>query len=224
MPHPQLIITLDGPAGAGKTTVSRMLAQKLGYRYLDTGALYRAVAVAVHRAAIDPADEKALSGLCKDLEIRMEQDRLFLADTDITDALRTPAITRLASAVSARKEVRAALFGLQRQIGEAGGVVAEGRDMGTVVFPEADVKFFLDASVQTRALRRFQQYPDSGQSLEAVEADIRKRDQDDQSRDVAPLKPADDAIILDSSNLTADAVVNRMIRFIGPLLKNSDRC
>ena len=210
--HRSLLITIDGPAGAGKTTVSKMLAARMGYRYLDTGALYRAVAYMARAAGIRVDDDRALGTLCRTLRLRIDDDRLLADGVDIGGLIRTPDIAMLASAVSARPAVRRALLEIQRQMGAAGGLVAEGRDMGTVVFPRADLKFFLDASVRQRARRRFDQYGDAGrQTIAQIEADIRRRDRNDSSRDVAPLKPAADALIIDSTAMTAQAVVARMM-------------
>ena len=210
--QPMLLITIDGPAGAGKTTVSKMLARGLGYRYLDTGALYRAVAFGVRAAGIRPDDDQELGGVCDTLRLSVEGNRLVLNGVDITDQIRSPEISMLASAVSARPVVRRALLGIQREMGRSGGLVAEGRDMGTVVFPEADLKFFLDATARQRALRRFEQYDQgNGQTLEQIEQDIRRRDQNDSSRDLAPLKPADDAVIIDSTTMTVQQVVDLMM-------------
>lgn len=207
-----LLITIDGPAGAGKTTVSKMLAARLGYRYLDTGALYRAVAYQARAAGIRADDDRALDVLCRTLRLELDDDRLLADGVDIGGLIRTPEIAMLASAVSARPVVRQALLAIQREMGATGALVAEGRDMGTVVFPGADLKFFLDASVRQRARRRFAQYGDAHrQTLAQIEADIRRRDQNDSSRDVAPLMPAADAVIVDSTALTAPAVVARMM-------------
>jgi CMP/dCMP kinase len=207
-----LLITIDGPAGAGKTTVSQMLARELGYRYLDTGGLYRAVAYAVGAAGIPPDDDRRLGEICCGLQLSIENDRLLLNGVDISDHIRSPEITMLASVVSARPVVRQALLDIQREMGRAGGLVAEGRDMGTVVFPEADLKFFLDATVRQRALRRFAQYGlASGQNLTQIEKEIRQRDENDSSRAIAPLKPADDAMIIDSTAMSAQRVVALMM-------------
>lgn len=216
-----LLITIDGPAGAGKTTVSKMLAQELGYRYLDTGALYRAVAWAARAADISADDDQGLGGVCGALRLSVEEHRLVSNGVDITDQIRSPEITMLASAVSARPVVRQALLAIQREMGRDRGLVAEGRDMGTVVFPEADFKFFLDATVRQRALRRYAQYGQSnGQTREQIEQDIRRRDENDSNRDIAPLRPAGDAVVIDSTAMTARQVVALMtarVRLISDL-------
>ena len=213
VPKPILLITIDGPAGAGKTTVSKMLARELGYRYLDTGALYRAVAYEVRVAGISPDNDRGIGQVCGTLQLRVEDNRLFSKDVDISDKIRSPEMTMLASAVSARPVVRQALLEIQRAMGRAGRLVAEGRDMGTVVFPDADLKFFLDASVRQRALRRFTQYgPMNDQTIEQIEQDIRRRDENDSSRDIAPLRPAGDALTIDSTAMTARQVVDFMLQ------------
>ena len=220
MPSSQpLLITIDGPAGAGKTTLSKMLAMNLNYRYLDTGALYRAVAYAIQQQGVSVDDDPSLAKVCGDLQIEFVEDRLLLYGVDISSRIRTPEITMLASAASARPLVREALLGIQREMGQSKGLVAEGRDMGTVVFPEADLKFFLDASIRQRALRRHAQYGEANndQSLEDIEKDIRRRDENDSNRDVAPLRPASDAIIIDSTRLPADQVLERMLTHVHQL-------
>jgi len=216
----RLLITIDGPAGAGKTTVSRMLADRLGYRYVDTGALYRAVACQAAAAGIDASDDQRLGQLCATLNLEFIQGgRLFANHKDITDQIRSPAISMLASAVSARAPVRRFLLGVQRRIGQNKAAVFEGRDMGTVVFPEADVKFYLDASPIIRAMRRHREMGDRpSQDLEAVEAEIRRRDTDDSTRKLAPLKPAPEAVRIDSTDLSAEQVVDEMLIHIGQVL------
>lgn len=218
----RLLITIDGPSGAGKTTVSRILADRLGYRYIDTGALYRGVALAALSSGLNPDDDNGLEQLCNTLKISFVLDkkglRIILNDSDITDQIRTPEITMFASAVSARPVVRSFLLNLQRDLGRKKGVVFEGRDMGTVVFPSADVKFFLDASPKIRAKRRYKELKSiNPQPLEAVERDMDRRDKDDSTRDLAPLKPAEDAIRIDSTDISIETVVKRMATIIGTL-------
>ena len=213
------MITIDGPAGAGKTTVSRELADRLGYRYIDTGALYRGVALAVQSREINPQNDSDLEQLCSEIKLDFIRNdmglRLLSNGADISDLIRTPEITMLASAVSARPVVRHYLLELQRKLGEEKAAVFEGRDMGTVVFPDADVKFFLNASTRERAERRFNELKtNSSQTLDEVERDIQQRDKNDSTRAVAPLKPARDAIVIDSTNLTVDQVVERMLSHI----------
>jgi cytidylate kinase len=212
----KLLITIDGPAGAGKTTVTRALADRLGYRYIDTGALYRGMALAVQSRGIDPQNDDDLKRLCSDLDLTFVRNNeglsLYLNGENISDRIRTAEITMLASAVSARPVVREFLLDVQKNLGRQKAAVFEGRDMGTVVFPDADVKFFLDASTHTRALRRFEEQKlQSSQTLDEVERDIQRRDRNDRTREVAPLKPAPDAIIIDSTDLTAEAVVDLMV-------------
>ena len=212
----QMIITIDGPGGAGKTTVSRILAKKLGYRYIDTGALYRGIALAVHSARVNPDNAEELEKLCKRLDLKFIRNdkglRLFSGGEDISDRIRTPEITMLASAVSAKPVVRSYLLSLQRDLGKDGGVVFEGRDMGTVVFPGADVKFFLNASLETRASRRCRELIHiPGLTLEKVTQDMKRRDENDSSRALAPLKPAADAVLIDSSEISIDEVVGVML-------------
>lgn len=214
-----LIITIDGPAGAGKTTTSRILARHLNYQYVDTGALYRGVAFEARRESIDPNDNVGLKNLCGKLALKFIQNdqgvRLISNASDITDQIRTPEISMLASAVSANPEVRRYLLDVQREMGKKKRAVFEGRDMGTVVFPGADVKFFLHASLQARARRRFTELGSaSSQQIEEVEKDMRRRDKNDSSRQIAPLKPAEDAIIIDSTEIPVDEVVELMLSHI----------
>jgi len=215
-----LLITIDGPAGAGKTTVSRMLSDSLGYKYIDTGALYRGVAWEAKKARISHDDDTGLEILCGSLRLEFVHDtdglHLFSNGSDINGEIRTPEISMLASAVSARPVVRKYLLILQRELGKGKAAVFEGRDMGTVVFPGAEVKFYLDASVRTRAERRYKELSDKKDSptIEEIERDIKLRDENDSKRNLAPLKPADDAVIIDSTGLDVESVVNIMISHV----------
>lgn len=218
---PAMVVTIDGPAGAGKTSVSKLLAQRLGYRYIDTGALYRGIALAAHEAGIAPDDDKALARLCQSLFLDFAKSpdglRLMLNERDITDLIRTPQVTMMASAVSARPVVRDYLLEIQRTMGAGKSVVLEGRDMGTVVFPDAEMKFFLDADPKLRAKRRFEELQakdGNSNRLQDVEKDMQLRDKNDSSRSVAPLKPAEDAIRIDSTQLTIEQVVAAMLGHI----------
>ena len=216
------IVAIDGPAGAGKSTVSKLLARRLGLTFVDTGALYRAVALSVRRHGNATEDDAALRALLARIRISFqvlgEENRVFLDGEDVSAEIRAPPISLLASAVSARPVVREGLLGLQRRLAlEAPvGAVLEGRDIGTVVFPDADLKFFLEASTDVRARRRYEELFQKGSesTLDAVLADQIKRDRDDSSRAVAPLKAAEDAIRVDSSGLPLSEVVQRLERLI----------
>ncbi|MGD9008491.1 MAG: (d)CMP kinase [Desulfobacteraceae bacterium] len=218
---PAMVVTIDGPAGAGKTSVSKLLARRLGYRYIDTGALYRGIALAAHEAGIASDDDNALAQLCQTLFLDFVKSpdglRLMLDERDITDYIRTPQVTMMASAVSARPAVRDHLLEIQRTMGAGKSVVLEGRDMGTVVFPDAEMKFFLDADPKLRARRRFEELQAKNVNsvrLQDVEKDMLLRDKNDRSRSVAPLKPAEDAIRIDSTQLTIEQVVAAMLDHI----------
>ena len=223
----RLLITIDGPAGAGKTTVSRRLAARLGYTYVDTGALYRGVALEAMAAGLAPDDDQGLAALCGRLQMTLlpgpQGVRLLVNAVDVSARIRTPEVTMFASAASARPAVRSFLLDVQRELGRKKEVVFEGRDMGTVVFPDADVKFYLEASVQIRALRRYREMEgQTSQTLAQVEEDIRRRDRNDSSRALAPLKPAPDALIIDSSHLTIEAVVAKMLARIEQALADGE--
>jgi cytidylate kinase len=215
-PAGRVVVALDGPAGAGKSSAARMLADRLGYVLVDTGALYRGVALAASERNISWDDGPALGHLVDTLTLGFvrEDGKSLLAIDGLVRAgeIRTPQISDGASRVSRHREVRAALLGLQRRLGEQGGVVLEGRDIGTVVFPDAEVKVFLTASDDARAQRRHDELQAAGHDtlFEDVLTDIRERDRRDSERDVAPLKPAHDAVLLDTSALELDAVVNQL--------------
>jgi cytidylate kinase len=217
-----IIITIDGPAGAGKTTVSKLLADRLNYAYVDTGALYRGVAFVAYQKAVEAEDDTALASLCAELKLEFQVSasgtRLVVNEVDITDHIRTPEISMLASDISARPVVREFLLDVQRELGRRKAAVFEGRDMGTVVFPEAEVKFFLDASARKRAERRYKELAHlKTQTLEEVQQAMVRRDTNDSTRHVAPLKPAPDAVYIDSSDLTIEGVVERMLAYIKKL-------
>ncbi len=217
----RLLITVDGPAGVGKSTVSRSLATRLGSVYLDTGALYRALAWKIQHQGSDPHDSEQLESLLSQTDLCLlpkAEGVLIQVDGHPVDsrALRTPEISQLASTIAAQSQVRAWLLPVQRKFGEGRGVVAEGRDMGTRVFPDADMKFFLDADLSVRAGRRHLELAQKGQvqSLESVQEEMAVRDKRDRTRTVDPLCPAEDAIMVDTSHKSAIQVVDKMMKMI----------
>jgi len=219
-----MIIAVDGPAAAGKGTLARALARRYNFHFLDTGALYRAVAWAVIESGRDSADVEAVAALLPTLSLHMQfhhgMATVLVNGKDVTGDLRTPEVSAAASVVSAIPAVRAWLLPLQRQIGQGGAVVAEGRDMGTNVFPAADVKFFLEADPTVRAQRRHRELVAAGHSraLEETSADLAGRDTRDRSRSIAPLTPAEDARFIDTSTLSIAEVVDQMMVVIAARL------
>ena len=216
------VVAIDGPAGAGKSSVTRLVAQALGYLLVDTGALYRAVALAVQRAGAGFDDEARVGDIAEALvarnAVKLMADAqgnvaVCLDGDDVSHAIRTQELSQGASKVSAQPRVRAALLDLQRAAGSEGGVVLEGRDIGTVVFPDAEVKLFLTASVNERARRRFEQLKAAGEpaDFEVVMNEVRERDRRDSTRPIAPLRQAPDAIVIDSSSLDITDVVARIV-------------
>ena len=216
-----MIIAIDGPVAAGKTTLSNHLADRLGYSLLDTGAIYRAVALASRRQSIGWSDEPSVAAVASQLRIEFRwidgTNHVLLGGEDASDAIRTPEMSQGASLVSALPAVRAALLDLQRQLGEQGDVIAEGRDIGTVVFPHADLKVFLTARPEIRAQRRHEEWLRTGidDTYENVLEALRERDARDENRPVAPLVPAPDSILIDSSELSIEQVVTQVLELAG---------
>lgn len=207
------VITIDGPSGSGKGSVARIVAKRLGYSYLDTGALYRAVAWKAKQENIDPDDDNGLKKVLDQISITFTDDKIFVDAIDVSKEIRTAEIGELSSKVSARPVVRKGLFSLQRDICMKGRVVIEGRDTGTTIFPETENKFFLDAGIEERARRRFEELKlkDPDITLEQTIEDIKKRDSRDSSRESSPMEKTDDMVNIDSTSLTIEEVVERII-------------
>ncbi|WP_420590276.1 (d)CMP kinase [Bacterioplanoides sp.] len=214
------VITVDGPSGAGKGTVCARLAQELNWQLLDSGALYRITGLASDRKGLALDDEPAVADVAANLDVRFEPTpvgvKVILEGDDVTDQIRTEEVGSLASQVAALPEVRTALLQRQRDFQTLPGVIADGRDMGTVVFPQAQVKVFLTASAEERGQRRYKQLTEKGfdASLPALIEDIRARDERDSNRAVAPLKPADDATVIDSTSMTIEEVCNQVLDLV----------
>lgn len=214
-------IAIDGPASAGKSTIAKKVAEKLGYIYLDTGAMYRTLTYAALSNGGDLHDEEALHKLLQGIRITFstaenEKQRVFLNDEDVTDAIRSEDVTQNVSLVSSFAKVREEMVTRQKSIARSGGVVMDGRDIGTVVLPDAEVKIFMTATAEERALRRYKENLAKGMttSLEELTEDMRRRDHLDSTRAISPLKKADDAIVLDSTHLEIEEVVERILGII----------
>jgi len=216
-----MIIAIDGPAGAGKSTVARTIAQKLGFLYIDTGAMYRALTLKALERKIDEKDTAALIEMARSTSIDLinEQDgslKIFLDGRDVTSPIRQPRITKLVSDIAKIKGVREIMLGWQRKLGLQRDSVLDGRDIGTVVFPDAGKKFYIDAEFSVRVRRRYKELKElnQGVTLEDIEKDLRNRDNIDSTREFAPLKKADDAIYMDTTELTIEEVVDKVLGYI----------
>ena len=216
-----MIIAIDGPAGAGKSTVAKILAHKLGFLYIDTGAMYRALTLKAIAQKIDAPDTERLIQIAKATNIDLSNNpdgtlKISLDGQDVTQLIRQTRITRLVSDVAKIKEVREVMLGLQRRLGKQKNSVLDGRDIGTVVFPDADKKFYVDANFKERVRRRYKELKELGQKVtpEEIEADLRNRDTIDSTREFAPLKKAEDAIYIDTTDMTIEEVVNTLLKNI----------
>ena len=215
----KIVVAIDGPAGAGKSTIAKLAAEKLGYAYIDTGAMYRSGAWKFLQTG-KPFDEDFISGLSKTMLIDFKPEakinRVFVDGTEVTDAIRTPEVTAIVSRVAAIGAVREAMVDQQRRMGEAGGVLMDGRDIGTVVFPNAQLKIFLTASVEERARRRYAEMVAKGQQvdLQQLQADIAERDKQDSERAISPLRQAEDALLLDTSDMGISEVTDRILQLV----------
>ena len=215
-----MIVAIDGPSGAGKSTLAKRLAKELGFTYMDTGAMYRALALKVLREGVDLADDATMARLIESTTVDLQPAngalRVLLDGADVAAEIRTPQVSQMASKASALPAVRARLLELQREMGRRGSVVAEGRDIGTVIFPGAEVKIFLQASAAERARRRFAELRAAGEAVKLDETlrEIEERDQRDSGRDLAPLRQAEDALLIDSSSMDADQVMAKVLEHI----------
>ncbi|MCR4654693.1 MAG: (d)CMP kinase [Lachnospiraceae bacterium] len=213
-------VAIDGPAGAGKSTIAKLLSERMGYIYIDTGAMYRAMALYLLRQGIEPTDASAIEAACESVDItidhRDKKQVVFLNGEDVNGLIRTEEVGKMASVSSANKKVREKLVSLQRKIAEKNNVVMDGRDIGTVVLPDARVKIFLTADPKVRAKRRYDELVSKGEpaDINVIEQDIIERDRRDMTRDIAPLKQAEDAVRVDTSDMSVDQVVERIMAII----------
>ena len=215
-----MIVAIDGPSGAGKSTLAKRVARELGFTYLDTGAMYRALALKILRQGLNLEDSAKLAELVDSTEIDLVESggtlKVVLDGTNVSDLIRTPEVSQMASKGSAFPVVRKRMLNLQRRLGKKGNVVAEGRDIGTVIFPHADVKIYLDASVDERARRRYEELRKTGRAISYDDTvrEMEERDKRDTERELAPLRKADDAVVIDSSALDAEEVAETVLRVI----------
>lgn len=209
-----MIIGIDGPAGSGKTTVAKLLAKKLGIFYLDTGAMYRALTLKAIEEKVDLSNQDVLKKMAEELKIEFKEGKVYLDDVDVSDRIRTPIIDKNISPVVAQPEVRMIMVKLQRDMVVKGDFIVEGRDITTVVFPNAEYKFYLDAAPAIRAKRRFRELSDKGMNVnfQELDQDLQKRDNADKTREISPLKISEDAICLDTTNLTIPQTVEAIIK------------
>ncbi len=211
-----MVITIDGPAGAGKSSVSKQIAEILGIKFLDTGAIYRAIALILHEAEIQPEENILLREALLKIKIKILGKKVYVNDFDVSSEIRTPKVDKLASVYSALKPVRESLLELQREQENYGSLIAEGRDVGSVVFPNSDLKIYLTASPEARAKRRYDERISKGMTAdyEKILLDIKTRDEYDSQREVSPLKIPDGAIILDTSDMTEQQVIDKILGFV----------
>ena len=223
----KLVVTIDGPAASGKSTTARTVAKRLGYKYLDTGAMYRAMGLKALKTGVSVKDEGDMAELARGTEIDVKTlasgTRILLDGVDVTDELRSPEVSAAASAVAALRPVRERMVEIQRAIGEEGGIVAEGRDIGSVVFPDAEVKIYLDADLRTRAMRRKKELNGKGTRVELgrVERDIRSRDKSDSNRQHSPLVVPDGATVVDTTDLTIEEQIEEVLSEVRMLLQGN---
>lgn len=209
-------VAVDGPAGAGKSTIAKLVAQKMGYIYVDTGAMYRGLAIHFLKKGVNPEEKEAVVEACRDAEVTIGYEsgvqQIYLNGENVTDMLRTEEVGNMASRTSAIPEVREKLLELQRSLAREKDVIMDGRDIGTNILPDADVKIYLTASVETRAKRRYDELKEKGEScdLEEIARDIKDRDERDMTREIAPLKKAEDAVLVDSSDMSIEEVVSEI--------------
>jgi cytidylate kinase len=212
----KLIIAIDGPAASGKSSVAKLLARRLNYLYIDTGAMYRAITLIALRSHVDLNNQQAITKLLLDCDIQVGKEFIYLNGEDVTSAIRSSPVTENVSLISSYPKVREAMMIKQREIGKDGGVVMDGRDIGTYVFPNADIKIYQTADAQTRALRRYQENKIHGRdmTLDEVLQDIIRRDKFDSTREYAPLKKANDATLIDTTSLSAEDVVAKILDLV----------